>query len=59
MRLPVDARILRLYITHALVAHNAAPNEAFQNIIGEAQAEGMLWFKVIENQVWRKSSALY
>jgi hypothetical protein len=57
--LPVDARILRLYITHALQAHNAAPNEAFQNIIGDAQAEGMLWFKVIENEVLRKSSAFY
>jgi hypothetical protein len=42
MRLPVDAQILRLYITHALQAHNAAPNEAFQNIIGDAQPEGML-----------------
>jgi hypothetical protein len=40
--LPVDARILCLYITHALEAHNAAPNEAFQNIIGDAQPEGML-----------------
>ena len=43
MGLPVHARILRLYITHALHAHNAAPNEAFQNIIGDAQPEGLLW----------------
>jgi hypothetical protein len=55
--LPVDARMLCLYITHALYAHNAAPNEAFQNIIGDAQAEGMPWFKFIEDEVLQKSSA--
>jgi len=31
--------MLRLYITHALQAHNAAPIEAFQNIIGGALGE--------------------
>jgi len=45
--LPVDARILRLYITHALHAHNAAPNEAFQNIIGDEQPEEMLCLNLI------------
>jgi hypothetical protein len=49
--LPVDARILRLYITHALQANNAAPNEAFQNIIGDAEPEGMLCPNFVEIEV--------
>jgi hypothetical protein len=57
--LPVDAPPLRLYITHALEAHNETPNEAFQNIIGDAAAEGMLWFQVIGEEVSRKSSEFY
>lgn len=42
MNLPVDDRCLRLYITHALHAHNAPPNNAFQNIIGDAEREERL-----------------
>src|SRR5277367_5704518 len=46
-----------LYITHALHANNAAPNEAFQNIIGDAQPEGLLWPNFV--LLSRKSLACY